>query len=512
MIVAIDGPAGSGKSTVAHAVAERCHLTYLDTGAMYRSVAAECLHRGIDPEDGVGAAEVARTCTISFGTDGSRQTVSVDGRDVTDEIRTPGIDRAVSPVSAVPAVREAMVALQRKVGEVGGVVAEGRDIGTVVFPGAEVKVFLTADATARAHRRAVQREGGDAAKDVSAVTDVAEEQSILEDLKRRDEYDSNRAVSPLRPADDAVRIDSSSLTVEEVVARIVSLSPELKKMAGAPSRLERPSEKVAADQAAEVRADDGVTKRERGSKPEGKLHAFGGNSFDDYYDSALNDHPLPARMLMGFVVWVLIIVSKIFWPWKIEDAEKLLTPGGDRGRMLIMNHTSMLDPVIVVPYLWIHGIRARTIYKSEFDRVKIAKWLFSRVGAFPVERGAADMKAVRRARASLMRGEWILIYPEGTRVKSDDEPVVVHGGFSLMAHMGKAGVQPLAIVGARDITKRGKHFHKPGRVFLKVGDLIEFSDLDAKGKKAQIAAMERVAMDRVYALRTELRDEHPGKM
>ena len=108
MIVAIDGPAGSGKSTVARAVAERCHLTYLDTGAMYRSVAAECLHRGIDPEDGVRAAEVARTCTISFGTDGTRQTVSVDGRDVTDEIRTPEIDLAVSPVSAVPAVREAM--------------------------------------------------------------------------------------------------------------------------------------------------------------------------------------------------------------------------------------------------------------------------------------------------------------------------------------------------------------------------------------------------------------------
>lgn len=504
MIVAIDGPAGSGKSTVARAVAERCHLTYLDTGAMYRSVAAECLHRGIDPEDGVRAAEVARTCTISFGTDGTRQTVSVDGRDVTDEIRTPEIDLAVSPVSAVPAVREAMVALQRKVGEAGGVVAEGRDIGTVVFPNAEVKVFLTADASARAHRRAVQREGGDAAKDATAVADVAEEQSILEDLRRRDEYDSNRAASPLRPADDAVRIDSSSLAVEEVVARIVSLSPELERMSGIPSRREKTSQKTTADQT--------ETGRERDSKPGGKLHAFGGNSFDDYYDSAQGDHPLPARMLMGFVVWVLVIVSKIIWPWKIEDAKKLLTAGDGRGRVLIMNHTSMLDPVIVVPYLWIHGIRIRTIYKSEFDKVKIATWFFSRVGAFPVERGSADMKAVRRARASLLRGEWILIYPEGTRVKSDDEPVVVHGGFALMAHMGKASVQPLAIVGARDITRRGGHLHRPGRVFLRAGDPIEFSDLDAKGKKAQIAAMERIAMDRVYALRAELRAEHPGKM
>ena len=211
MIVAIDGPAGSGKSTVAHAIAEKCHLTYLDTGAMYRSVAAECLRRGIDPEDAAGAAEVARTCTISFGNDGSRQTVSVDGRDVTDVIRTPEVDRAVSPVSAVPEVREAMVALQRKVGEAGGVVAEGRDIGTVVFPAAEVKVFLTADPAARAHRRAVQREGGDAAKGISAKVDPNEEQTILEDLKLRDERDSNRAASPLKPAEDAVHIDSSTL-------------------------------------------------------------------------------------------------------------------------------------------------------------------------------------------------------------------------------------------------------------------------------------------------------------
>jgi 1-acyl-sn-glycerol-3-phosphate acyltransferase len=111
-----------------------------------------------------------------------------------------------------------------------------------------------------------------------------------------------------------------------------------------------------------------------------------------------------------------------------------------------------------------------------------------------------------------MRGEWVLIYPEGTRVKSDDEPVTVHGGFALMAHMAKASVQPLAIVGARDITPRGSHLHRLGRVYLRAGDPIEFSDLDAKGKKAQVAAMGNVAMGRVYELRDGLRGEHPGKM
>ena len=233
MIVAIDGPSGSGKSSIAHAIADRYHLTFLDTGAMYRSVAAECLRQGVDPEDADAVAGVARAITIEFGTSESGQTVTANGRDVTAEIRTPEVELAVSPVSATPAVREVMVALQRKVGEAGDVVAEGRDIGTVVFPAADVKVFLTASPEARARRRAVQRSGGDLAQDSSASADPAEEAKILADLKRRDDYDSSRATSPLRPADDAVVIDSSDLGFEDVIARIASLSPELAARADA---------------------------------------------------------------------------------------------------------------------------------------------------------------------------------------------------------------------------------------------------------------------------------------
>lgn len=223
MKVAIDGPAGSGKSTVAHAIADRCGLTLLDTGAMYRSVALACVERGLDLEDADAVAEVARAVTITFGQGDQGQTVQLDGSDVTAAIRTPEIDKAVSPVSANPLVREAMVAQQRAIGEGVDVVAEGRDIGTVVFPDAEVKVYLTADPAARALRRAVQRDGGDAAKDAEATADETAVQEILADLIRRDEYDSNREASPLRPADDAVHIDSSDKTVDEVVDMIVSL-------------------------------------------------------------------------------------------------------------------------------------------------------------------------------------------------------------------------------------------------------------------------------------------------
>ncbi len=226
MIVAIDGPAGSGKSTVAHAIADRCGLTYLDTGAMYRCVTLACLERGISPDDPEGTSEVARSITIKFVPVEGGQTVLLDGKDVTADIRTPEVDRNVSAVSAVPEVRKAMVALQRAVGEQGDVVAEGRDIGTVVYPNAEVKVFLTADAEARAHRRAVQGEGGDAAVDKTATADAAAEQAILADLKRRDELDSTRKEAPLRPAEDAHHIDSSCLGVDEVVDRIVQLMEE----------------------------------------------------------------------------------------------------------------------------------------------------------------------------------------------------------------------------------------------------------------------------------------------
>ena len=223
MIVAIDGPSGSGKSSVAREVARRCGLTYLDTGAMYRSVALSCLRRGVDPEDAAAVADVARDVNIRFVADEGGQRVLVDGEDATAAIRTPEVELAVSPVSANPAVREVMVALQRRAGETAGVVAEGRDIGTVVFPGAEVKVFLTASPEARARRRSVQRAGGNLAAGEEVAVDPDEERAILADLVRRDEYDSSREASPLRPADDAVLIDSSSLSFDEVATKIEEL-------------------------------------------------------------------------------------------------------------------------------------------------------------------------------------------------------------------------------------------------------------------------------------------------
>jgi CMP/dCMP kinase len=200
-VVAIDGPAGAGKSTVARAVAERLGFTYLDSGAMYRCVALAAARRGADP------AAVAEQLTIELG-----NRVLCDGQDVTQAIRSQEVSEGASRAAAEPAVRTAMVAEQRRLLSRGDWVAEGRDIGTVVAPEAEVKVFLTADAAERARRRAAEL-GAD-------LDTVLAEQAI------RDQRDREREVSPLEAASDAVILDTSGLTVDEVTGKVVALVRE----------------------------------------------------------------------------------------------------------------------------------------------------------------------------------------------------------------------------------------------------------------------------------------------
>ena len=231
----------------------------------------------------------------------------------------------------------------------------------------------------------------------------------------------------------------------------------------------------------------------------GRMRAFAGNTYDDYYDHDIREHPLPGRLFIGAVVRILWVITKLLWPWKIEEARRLLDD--PRGRVVIMNHESMLDPVVVVVTMWLAHVPVRIVYKSEFDKIGPATWLFSRAGGFPVERGTADMKTVRRARAMLMRGECVLIYPEGTRVREDADQQT-HGGYAIMAQLAKAPVQPVAIIGARHL-----RFRKP--VLVKVGEPIEWSELSATKRKEQLAEMERVGMARVYEMRDELRREHP---
>jgi cytidylate kinase len=213
--ITLDGPSGTGKSSVARDVARKVGAAYLDTGAMYRAATVAVLDAGVSLDDKVAVARAVTQAEIRVGTNARREIVTVDGVDVRERIRGAEVTRAVSPVSAVPAVRKLLVARQRElVAAADAVVVEGRDIGTVVLPEATVKIYLTAAPEARAQRRAAQL----------GLTTADEIADLAADLRRRDEYDSSRADSPLRPAADAVVVDSTDLDREAVVDRVVDLA------------------------------------------------------------------------------------------------------------------------------------------------------------------------------------------------------------------------------------------------------------------------------------------------
>jgi CMP/dCMP kinase len=219
LVVAIDGPSGSGKSSTSRGVARALGLRYLDTGAMYRAVTWWMLRHGIDIDDPAAIAARAGDPVLVTGTDPAAPTIMVDGLDVAGPIRSPEVTIAVSAVSAVPEVRAHMVRLQREIIDGGGIVVEGRDIGSVVAPEAEVKVFLTAHASARAHRRTAELAPGTVTVEATRA-----------DLARRDRIDAGRATSPLMRADDAHVLDTTELTLEEAVAAIVDLARDTRRV------------------------------------------------------------------------------------------------------------------------------------------------------------------------------------------------------------------------------------------------------------------------------------------
>lgn len=214
MIVAIDGPAGAGKSTVADRVARELDFQLVDTGALYRAVAAAAIERDISPDEPEAIARVADDLSYEFRRiDGDNRLVC-QGEPVGEEIRTPRVSRVTSLISSHEAVRDALLDVQRRLGRREPSVLEGRDIGTVVFPDAEVKIFLTASAEERARRRC---------EELRAAGESADYEAVLADIRERDERDRSREVAPLREAEDAVRIDTTDLTISEAVDEVLEI-------------------------------------------------------------------------------------------------------------------------------------------------------------------------------------------------------------------------------------------------------------------------------------------------
>jgi cytidylate kinase len=213
LVVAIDGPASSGKSSVGAAAARQLGYRFCDTGLLYRAVTDLALRRAVELGDPAGLLPLVDEVELAADVDGRLSRVLIDGVDVTTEVRRPEVDRAVSEVSRVPEVRAALLARQRALADAGGIVMAGRDIGTVVLPDADLKVFLDASAEERARRRAEERGLAEGSPEADA---------ILADLQRRDDLDRNRTVAPLRPADDALHVQTDGNTFEQTVAAVVA--------------------------------------------------------------------------------------------------------------------------------------------------------------------------------------------------------------------------------------------------------------------------------------------------
>ncbi len=214
-IIAIDGPAGSGKSTTAKIIADRLGYTYLDTGAMYRALTYYAMKHNIPPSDGDSLATAMERLSIDFKNINNIQHVYIGGEDVTTEIRTPEVTRQVSEVSAHKKIREVMVTKQKELGQKGSIIAEGRDTTTVVFTNAHLKIYLKASIDQRAQRRLI---------DLTKMGITTSLQEIQDDIERRDNYDSNREHSPLTIAPDAIVIDTSNLSIEDQVDKIIHLA------------------------------------------------------------------------------------------------------------------------------------------------------------------------------------------------------------------------------------------------------------------------------------------------
>jgi cytidylate kinase len=440
-VVAIDGPVGSGKSTVARAVAGRLGLDHLDTGAMYRSVALAALGRGIDPESAAAddLVQAAAEARIDVG-----ERVRLDGRDVTDELRTPEVGRAVSAVAANPGVREEMVQRQREwVRQRGGGVVEGRDIGSVVFPDADVKVFLTASDEERARRRSADEDA--------------------EALARRDRLDSSRATSPLAVADGAVVVDTTSRSIDDVVDEIVELASR------------------------RFSSRDPIPTVVRGDKNTGKRGTRTSGSAS------------PAALALYRVVRALVgLICRSMWRASYEGLEHVPTTGPF---VLAPVHRSFIDFGLVAA---VSRNRLRYMGKDSLWKVGWFGKFISALGAFPVHRGAADREALHRCMEVIRGGEPLVLFPEGTRRSGPSVHDLFEGAAYVAVRTG-VPVVPVGIGGSERALPKGKRLPRPVKVHVVIGPPIEPPPPKAGGRPSRRAV--RDVTERLHAEVQRLFDE-----
>jgi cytidylate kinase len=422
LIITIDGPAGSGKSTMAKRLAERLGATFLDTGAMYRAVTLAAIRDGADLTDEERLVRVVQGHRFDFEAAGDKTLVRIDGDDVTDLIRDPDLTARVRHIAGAPRVREQLVAMQRAfAARHDKIVTEGRDQGTVVFPDARIKFFLTADAAERAGRRAAELQARGAEVDLDEIRRA---------IEARDKSDENRAVGALKPADDAVRLDSTGLSIEESVERICRCVEE--RIGALSQRSSKPP------------------RQDKTPKTDG-----------DRVHQSLEVPRSPA-------VWYYIarfmcrVFCVVFFRYRPCGRENLPHTGPF---ILAGNHQSFLDPVLC-------GIAVKRHVTYMARDTLFKHWLFGRliasVNAIPISRDKADIAVMRLVIDRLRQGAAVCLYPEGTRTQ-DGRISAFKSGFGLLCRRSKATVVPVLIDGAFECWPRTKKLPSPGVIVVQFG-------------------------------------------
>ena len=389
-VVAIDGPAGSGKGTVTEILAKKLKLNSIDTGAMYRCVTLAMIRNNVDISNIEKVMEVLNNINIDLQKVNNQLVVKLNGEDVSKEIRENPVNKMVSKVSAIKEVREKLVDLQRKMAETQDVIMEGRDITTVVFPNADVKIYMDADLEERAKRRYAQNK----AKNIECTYE-----EVLEDMRQRDENDMNKPIGTLKKADDAILVDSTNLTQKQVVKKIEKIIKNTKKVKKLEPRI-------------------------YWERPETKWKKF----------------------VRKFVKGFLRTLYKITFRMEITGEENKTKAGENGGYIICANHTSNWDAPILVSVVVFSKEKIRFIGKYDLARVGIIRWLEHLFDVIPIKRNTQDLEAMKRCLKALKNKEILGIFPEGTR-KGMEKHQKVKNGAAFMAIKSGVPVVPVGISG-----------------------------------------------------------------
>jgi cytidylate kinase len=485
LVVALDGPASSGKSSVGAAAARELGYRFCDTGLLYRAVTWLALDRGIPATDASGLVGLVSEIELFDDGGGRLAHVAVDGVEMTTEVRGPAVDVAVSAYSAVSELRLALLTRQRRLASGGRIVMAGRDIGTIVLPDADLKLFLDASVEERARRRILER-GIDPASDEGA--------EIVAELRRRDELDSTRAIAPLRAAEDAVVIRTDGNAIEDTIRQVVDA---IRTAETASERAAGAAAAAPANGASPTPPVEPEPEPRRLRRPERAARAP---------RRPIEPTPIATKstVLIRFGSMVLRWIARAIVRFRVEGDLASLPKSGPM--IMAANHASSADPVLIGAFLnQVLGRPLNWLGKRELIEFPLTGWAFRIAGIHPVDREAADLEAFRTAMRILEAGQTLAVFPEGTRSK-DGALQQVREGVGMLALRSGAPVLPVAVVDSDILWPRGQllpHYGK--RVTVRYGtpfvvaDELAAAGAPVKGRQATEAAT-RLIMARIAAL------------